>query len=249
MSNPRLYELKKQADSLNDEIVKIVNKKFGLMKEIAELKEQEKLPIRNRFVEEKLLDSIDNNTEIGFKEYIKEVVKTCLTQAEKLQGTYIFGNNNIWLIGMPGCGKSTVGKYLADSMCREYYDADDYFTSIIGMRPDICINSMGIDYFRDSETKVLGLLSKKKNCIVACGGGVVERSDNMQILRRNSTVIYIKRDLDKLATNGRPVSASVGVEALYERRHKAYEEWSDYEVKNNDIDECVKNIYDYLLKK
>lgn len=149
----------------------------------------------------------------------------------------------IWLIGMPGCGKSTVGKKLAAKMKKNFCDADDYFTGRFDMSPEEYINRFGEQEFRQKESEALKELSFMTDSIVACGGGVVERISNLETLKNSGIVIYIKRDLEKLETKGRPISKKVGTEALYERRHKLYEEWCDRAVVNDDIDNCVNCIY------
>ena len=134
---------------------------------------------------------------------------------------------NIALIGMPGCGKSTVGRALARAMDRPFADIDKRIEEFAGKSiPDIFAND-GEDAFRCMETRVLGEESRKSGMVIAAGGGVVTRPENLDLLRQNSLIVYLKSELSRLATGGRPLSASVGVEALAAQRLPLYEAWSD----------------------
>ncbi len=82
------------------------------------------------------------------------------------------------------------------------------------------------------ETEALREVMSKKNRVIAAGGGIVERAENRIPLMENSTVIYLHRDIDKLPSRNRPVTQKDGVEAIYERRHERYEDWSDIQVDN-----------------
>ena len=70
--------------------------------------------------------------------------------------------------------------------------------------------------------------------MIATGGGVVKTEENFKIIRQNGTVIWVKRDLDKLQTEGRPLSIATPVGQLYDERKDAYERWSDYFIDNNE---------------
>ncbi len=140
---------------------------------------------------------------------------------------------NIVLIGMPGSGKSTVGERLARMIGREVVDADTEVEIATGMKIPYIIENMGEAEFRRLETETLKKICRGSGKIIATGGGCVTVEENYGILRQNSVVIWIKRDLDKLATNGRPLSAKNGVNELFERRRALYEKFADFEVDNN----------------
>lgn len=148
----------------------------------------------------------------------------------------------IWLIGMPGCGKSTVGKALAVKLKKNFIDADDYFAGRFEKSAEEYINTFGEVAFRSRESEALTELSFMTDSVIACGGGIVEIEKNRDILKISGIVIYIKRDLEKLEIKGRPISKKLGVEAIFERRHVLYESWCDRAVLNDNIDECVNSI-------
>lgn len=140
---------------------------------------------------------------------------------------------NIVLIGMPGCGKSTVGKLLAQMLDRPFIDADAQIVKHTGISvPEIFAES-GEAGFRQVETAVLTDLCKGSGAVIATGGGCVTRPENYPILRQNSRIIWLKRSLYSLATDGRPLSQSNSVFDLYEARKSLYATFSDYTIQND----------------
>ena len=134
---------------------------------------------------------------------------------------------NVVLIGMPGCGKSTVGRELAKAMERPFVDVDERIEAVTGKNiPEIFTNE-GEEVFRRLETRILGEEAKKSGMVIATGGGVVTRPENRDLLRQNSLTVYLKRELNELVTDGRPLSKGIGVQALAEQRLPLYEAWSD----------------------
>ncbi len=141
---------------------------------------------------------------------------------------------NIALIGMPGCGKSTAGRRLAEMLNRPFADIDALVEAAAGMSIPELFASGGEEAFRKLETRVLGDEAKKSGLVIATGGGIVTREENLDLLRQNSLIVYLRRDLAELKTDGRPLSTGVGVAALAEKRLPLYEAWSDCAVAVSD---------------
>ncbi len=140
---------------------------------------------------------------------------------------------NIVLIGMPGSGKSTVGKYLAEKMGREFFDCDEEISKL-GESPAELIEKYGEKHFRKIESDVLSELCKKSGVVIATGGGAVTKERNYDIIRQNATVVFIERALERLATRGRPLSQG-GMDKLqkmYEVRRPLYKKFSHFSVKS-----------------
>ncbi len=144
---------------------------------------------------------------------------------------------NIILVGMPGCGKSTVGRLLAKRLGREFFDADDVFTKMFGTTPAQIITEKGEDEFRQKEGEVLRELGKKSGVVIACGGGAVTREFNYEPLHQNGVIVFIERELERLATGGRPLSQKTPVQALYEARIDKYHRFADIEVRSTEVPE------------
>lgn len=143
--------------------------------------------------------------------------------------------HNMVLIGMPGCGKSTIGKIVAKRLGRPFFDADEKFTATYEKTPAQVIEIEGEDKFREMEHAVLCELGKQSGTVIACGGGVVTREKNYAPLHQNGVLIYLRRDLAKLATGGRPLSQRTPLEALYEARRASYERFADLTVDSTEI--------------
>jgi shikimate dehydrogenase len=134
---------------------------------------------------------------------------------------------NIALIGMPGCGKSTTGRELADMLSRPFVDLDDAFAERYGRTPAEVIESRGEWPFRQLECEVLREYGAKSGLVIACGGGVVTRQENYDLLHQNGFIVMLDRPIDQLSVRGRPLSQSKGVEALAKERMPIYESWAD----------------------
>ncbi|MCL2126514.1 MAG: AAA family ATPase [Oscillospiraceae bacterium] len=137
---------------------------------------------------------------------------------------------NIALIGMPGCGKTTVGRALAQMTDRPFVDIDEMIEIAAGKRIPQIFDEEGEDAFRRIETQILSDESKKSGIIIATGGGIVTRPENYALLRQNSLIVYLTRPLDDLHSHGRPLSEKHGISALAEQRLHIYEAWSDIAV-------------------
>lgn len=149
---------------------------------------------------------------------------------------------NIALIGMPGCGKTTVGRALADLLGRPFYDADEQIEARAGRKiPDIFAQD-GEAAFRRLETEVLAELSRQSGAVIATGGGVVTREENRDLLRQNSTVVWLQRELHSLPLTGRPVSQSRPLNELAAERMPLYRAWSDAAVEVCGPEETAKAI-------
>ena len=154
---------------------------------------------------------------------------------------------NLILVGMPGCGKSTVGFLLARKLGRWLVDADQELVKRAGMEIPQYMEKYGEERFRQLETQVLADLGKQSGLVIATGGGCVTRSENYRHLHQNGTIIWLQRNLDALPTDGRPISQRDGVAALYEKRKPLYEAFCDLRVENRGsaeetVEEILKNL-------
>jgi len=154
---------------------------------------------------------------------------------------------NIILIGMPGCGKSTVGKLLAQRLGRSFVDADSRIVDAAGMSiPEIFAHS-GEEGFRQIETQVLSDLGMRSGLVIATGGGCVTRERNYPLLHQNGVCVWLTRDLAKLPTDGRPLSQKGKLEQMYQIRKPLYERFSDVTVSNDAAaEDCAAMILEYL---
>lgn len=153
-------------------------------------------------------------------------------------------NRSIALIGMPGCGKTSVGRALAEITGRQLIDTDERIRQEIDMPIPEYFARFGEPAFRKIESRILAEAAKESRAVIATGGGIVTVPENRRSLLRNCQVVYLRRSLDQLPDFGRPVTQKTGVEALFAQRKALYEGWADDIVDNVGIEataEILKN--------
>ena len=154
---------------------------------------------------------------------------------------------NIVLVGMPGCGKTTVGKALAEQLNRPFFDADEEILKRTGKSAEAWIEACGEAVFRQKETEVLESLCKQSGTVIATGGGAVTVPENADILRQNSIVFFINRDVSALPVEGRPLSKATALPEMYEVRLPMYRSVCDYEIAaDGSVEAVVRRILEEL---
>ena|SRR5471030_2564351 len=158
--------------------------------------------------------------------------------------------NKVVLIGMPGCGKSTIGKIVSKELNLNFFDMDKYIESMAAKTiPQLF--EKGEDYFRDFETLACKELSEKNNILISSGGGVVKRKENIEILKKESYIIFIDRPLEDLLNDvdisKRPLlkDGSEKIIKLYEERYELYMLYANQIVKN---DKNIRDTIDVIKK-
>lgn len=159
---------------------------------------------------------------------------------------------NIVLIGMPGCGKSTIGRLLSQKINMKFCDIDDYIEAKEN-RSISEIFKCGEACFRDIEEKAVEEISSIKGYVIATGGGVVLRRINIDYLKKNGVIIFLNRPLDEIALDvefsKRPLlkEGRDKLYKLYEERYDLYKKYCDFEILNcGTIEEAVDKIISIL---
>lgn len=162
--------------------------------------------------------------------------------------------SNIYLVGFMGTGKTTVGRALAEKTGKNFYDIDDMIIQNENKSIFDIFSENGEEYFRDKETEFLENLSGKKNSIISCGGGIVLKLNNIDILRKNSFVIWLYSDintcLNRMRLKTRPLLAN---DNPYQIAQKLMKERMKYYMKASDLlinsEKGVGKIVDRLLEE
>ena len=151
----------------------------------------------------------------------------------KIHGLLRAQMENIILIGMPGCGKTTVGQALATMQGKRFVDADAVLEERVGRKITDIIPTDGEEAFRQMETDTLAELGKQSGLVIATGGGCVTREWNYPLLHQNGTILWLTRELDKLPTHGRPLSQTGKLQQMYAVREPMYRRFADAVISND----------------
>jgi len=163
--------------------------------------------------------------------------------------------DNIVIIGMPGCGKSTIGEIIAKNLDYKFFDMDQYIVNISGKTIKELFD-VSEEYFREWETKACKELAKLNGSVIASGGGVIKKNENIEILRKSSTIIFIDRPVENIVKDievgTRPLLKDGPHKAynLYNERYELYRKAADIIVENNKtLQEIITTIQEIILKK
>lgn len=154
---------------------------------------------------------------------------------------------NVMLIGMPGSGKSTVGAALAEKLGRKLVDVDERIVEMAGCSiPEIFLKD-GEEGFRQIEHQALCEVSKESGLVIATGGGVVTRPENLDPMRQNSLIVWLLRDLSLLPKDGRPLSQTNSLTEMFKVREPLYRAAADCIADNNgSLEDTLKQIMEAM---
>ena len=164
---------------------------------------------------------------------------------------------NLVFIGMPGCGKSTIGKLAAMKLNIPFVDVDEYIENKYGTKVSEIFEKKGEQFFRDLESACIKELSKKTDLVISTGGGSVLREENMINLKTTGVIIFIDRSPEDIVSDvdvaSRPLLAqgSERIFTLYNERIDLYKKYCEHHITNNSsMDTVVNNILlRYLVHK
>ncbi|MGB9814207.1 MAG: 3-dehydroquinate synthase [Thermovenabulum sp.] len=160
-------------------------------------------------------------------------------------------NKNIVLSGLPGSGKTTIGKILAENTNRAFVDTDRLIEDFTGETISDIFKRYGEERFREIESFVIQKVSQLKNTVISLGGGTLTRRGNYELLKNNSTIIFLNASLETLLSRlendfSRPLLESDDLNSkkeklsrLYDARIKLYQETADIILEADDSPEKI----------
>ena len=152
---------------------------------------------------------------------------------------------NIVLVGMPGCGKTSLGVILSEKLGREIIDTDELIVKNAGITIPEIFAKFGEGRFRGLEHEAICEAGKQSGKIIATGGGAVTRAENYEPLHQNGKIFFIRRNIDELPTDGRPISQTTNLTELYNKRLPMYRNFCDAEISN---DRTISETADEIIK-
>ena len=154
---------------------------------------------------------------------------------------------NLIIIGMPGSGKTTVGRLLAQATGKTFVDVDEEIIRTAGMSIPEIFAASGENGFRKIETAVLSRLGKGSGQVIATGGGCVTRPENYPLLHQNGRILRLRRDIGKLPKDGRPLSLANDLSEMAAQREPLYGAFADLTFDNNGaLDDTLKTILEAI---
>ncbi len=240
-------EARRGIDEINREMLKLLLKRNELSKVIAREKKERGLAIEDPSREEEILKAMVEMSPEHHEE-IETFFKCLFELSKEVQRKEVNemkdNHQNIVLIGMPGVGKTTVAKILHERTGRTHYEVDREIEENMKMGIPEIFEIYGEQGFRQFESAMLSKLSDKEGVIIDTGGGAVTTVCNQPMMQKNARIYWIKRPLEELATEGRPLSQG-GIERLreiYKVREPMYQRFCDLEVENTTPEACADEI-------
>lgn len=169
------------------------------------------------------------------------------SEIDRIERVLLHQMQNIVIIGMPGSGKTTVSTMLAEKLGRKILDTDTIVAEKAGVTIPEIFATQGEAGFRRLETEATAEVGKLSGNIISTGGGVVTVAENYELLHQNGVIVWIERDTNKLARDGRPISLSSDLNELYAARLPLYDRFADIKADNNgDINDTVNAIMEMI---
>ena len=247
-----IKEARKQIDSIDSVLVTEFEKRLTLIKEIGKYKDEHHLPLIDAERDESIIAlHTENCKDKTLAPYIENYIKTVVSMSNEFLKEHM--HKHIFLIGMPGAGKTTVGKMLAKELGRDFYDLDQTIQDKVGKSVQKIFIYDGKDAFSEYEYNTIKELIHNKPSVIATGGGTVTYDKTVKLMRNNGLVVFVNRDvnhiLDDLDLEIRPlVKESIEyIFNVYEERYPLYEEVAHIKIGNEgSITDAVQEIIEAL---
>ena len=244
--------LRKEIDGYDREIVGYFEKRMNTVLKVLDYKRQHGLEVFHPERESQvLLKVVDNLVNDEFKEEIQDLFKEIMKISRRRQAQELFPYNLI-LIGFMGTGKTTVGKELSRLLEMPLVDMDTWIEKRMNMTIDEIFMTLGEGEFRRFETEIIREVSTQKSSIISCGGGVVLKNENVELLKSCGKVILLETDAQTIYqrikdNSERPLlkdkMSEEYIQELFEKRKILYDQAMDITINTDG-----KDIYQVALE-
>lgn len=171
-------------------------------------------------------------------------IETSVKKIKDISNSLMMEKMNVSIIGMPGSGKTRIGRNLSRKTGLPFVDTDEMIIQKTGRSSADIITEDGEAAFRKIECEIINEAGNMTGTIISTGGGCVTRNENYRHLHRNGLVVWVKRDLSLLVTKGRPLSETADLSHMYTIRRPMYEYFSDVSVHN---DSTIAKVVDEII--
>ena len=247
-----IKEAREKIDGIDTQLVALFEERLSIIEVIGKYKDEHHLPLID--------ETRDREIIVGHKESCKDVqlspyVESYMKQVVSISNEFLkeHMHKHIFLIGMPGAGKTTVGKMLAKELKRDFYDLDQTIQDKVGKSVQNIFIYDGKDAFSEYEYETIKELIHNKPAVIATGGGTVTSEKTVNLMRNNGLVVFVNRDvnhiLDDLDLEIRPlVKESIEyIFNVYEERYPLYEQVAHIKIGNEgSITDAVQEIIEAL---
>ena len=245
-----LQEYRRELDRLDGEITRAFGERMAVSAQVAAYKRAHDMPVLDAEREAALLGRVEAAlpAELGGcgTALYAGILALSRGRQERAAGR---GAENIVLVGMPGCGKKTVGALLARRLDRPFVSSDRLVEALTGRSIPEIFARWGEDAFRALETRALALLCARSGSVIATGGGCVTRRENIPLLRLGGRIVWLRRETDALAREGRPLSLTADLHAMYAAREPLYRGVAALTADNDGtVEETVEEIINLIDK-
>lgn len=254
-----LEQLRREIDNLDSSLIEILCRRFETATRVAAYKKDQGMavyqPERESAILEKLDDMLANKS---YGAELRELYQHIFQLSRRLQISQLFPYNMV-LIGFMGCGKTTVGRYLAQVSGYTYYDVDHMIEHQIGKSVQDIFELHGEDFFRLLERQTIEQLRNAEYAVISCGGGVVLNDDNISFLKEKGKCIWLTATPDTIYErirhqNDRPLIQDKGfddIKTMMRGRQSLYGKVADYEIATDGkhIDQIGTAILNMLMRE
>ncbi|MFA6075437.1 MAG: shikimate kinase [Negativicutes bacterium] len=250
-----LEELRREINECDREIVQVMIRRLAAVQAVGEYKKLNKLGVYQPEREQAIIERIANMVADGKKTAkIVELYNFIMKQSRNIQMQQCI-NDNIVLTGFMACGKTTVGKELSEITGYSFIDTDGEIERLQQKKIEAIFIEQGEAAFRKYERAVVKQLSARRQCIIACGGGLVLDDSNVCVLRNNGKLVWLKLGLTEVMrrlkmSGGRPLADGIEATELVQLNNLRLEKYKKAADITIDVDgKSVSEICAEILKK